>query len=89
MGRLCTVRPLAQFADGHTDLYYLGYENTHATFDKATPELSTGNELRNSLGTRCNRGHPMPWEYDVEAIWQFGRFGGGTIEAGDRLGNSV
>ena len=23
-----------------------------------------------------------PWEYDVEAIWQFGRFGRGSIEAG-------
>ena len=23
----------------------------------------------------------MPWEYDVEAVWQFGRFGRGSIEA--------
>ena len=75
------VRPLAWLPDGHTDLYYLGYVNTDATYDKATPELSTGYELRNSLGTRL-WGHPMPWEYDVEAIWQFGRFGRGNIEAG-------
>ena len=75
------VRPFAWLPDGHTDLYYLGYENTRATFDKATPELSTGYELRNSLGTRL-WGHPMPWEYDIEAIWQFGRFGRGSIEAG-------
>ena len=77
---LYAVRPLAWLPDGHTDLYYLGYENTHATFDKATPELSTGDELRSSLGTRL-WGHPMPWEYDVEAVWQFGRFGRGSIEA--------
>ncbi len=74
------VRPLAWLPDGHTDLYYLGYINAHATFDKATPELSTAYELRNSLGTRL-WGHPMPWEYDVEAVWQFGRFGQGSIEA--------
>jgi hypothetical protein len=74
------VRPLARLPDGHADLYYLGYENTKATFDKATPELSTANELRHSLGMRL-WGHPMPWEYDVEAIWQFGRFGRGSIEA--------
>ncbi len=55
---LYAVRPLPWLPDGHTDLYYLGYENTHATFDKATPELSTGDELRNSLGTRL-WGHPM------------------------------
>lgn len=74
------VHPLKLLPDGHADLYYLGYENTQATFAKATPELSTANELRNSLGTRL-WGQPMPWEYDIEALWQFGRFGRGNLEA--------
>jgi len=74
------VRPLAPLPDGHADLYYLGYENTQATYDKATPALSTAYELRNSLGTRL-WGQPMPWEYNLEALWQFGRFGRGSIEA--------
>ncbi|SIO33619.1 Alginate export [Singulisphaera sp. GP187] len=69
------VRPLKLLPEGHADFYYLGYENKQATFDQ-----STGNELRNSLGTRF-WGLPLPWEYNVEAIWQFGRFGHGNLQA--------
>jgi hypothetical protein len=67
--------------DGHADICDLGYQNTKATYDKVALALSTGNELRNSLGTRV-WGQPLPWEYDVEALWQFGQFGRGNIEAG-------
>jgi hypothetical protein len=74
------VRPLRLLPDGHADLYYLGYENESATYDKVPPAPSTAYELRQSLGTRL-WGQPMPWEYDVEAIWQFGKFGGGNIDA--------
>ncbi len=74
------VHPLTLLPDGHADLYYLGYENTSATYDKVPPAPSTANETRNSLGTRL-WGQPMPWEYNVEAIWQFGQFGHGNIEA--------
>ena len=74
------VHPLRLLPDGHADLYYLGYENKSATYDKVPPAPRTAYELRNSLGTRL-WGQPMPWEYDVEAIWQFGEFGRGNIEA--------
>ena len=69
------VRPLAVLPDGHTDLYYLGYENGLAAYDQGT-----GRELRHSLGTRI-WGRPMPWEYNGEYVWQFGRFGHGDIDA--------
>jgi len=69
------VRPLAMLPDGHADLYYLGFENILAAYDQAT-----GQELRHSLGTRI-WGRPMPWEYNGEYVWQFGRFGRGDIEA--------
>jgi hypothetical protein len=70
-----TVHPFNLLPDGHADLYYLGYENKNGIFDQGTAY-----ELRNSLGTRL-WGHPLPWEYDIEAVWQFGRFGSGNIEA--------
>lgn len=69
------VRPLAALPDGHTDLYYLGYQNDLAVYSQ-----SAGRELRHSLGTRI-WGRPMPWEYNGEYVWQFGRFGGGDIGA--------
>jgi hypothetical protein len=74
------VHPLRRLPDGHADLYYLGYENTSATYDKVSPSLSTGDEVRHSLGTRL-WGQPLPWEYNFEAISQFGQFGRGNIEA--------
>lgn len=40
----------------------------------------TAHEVRHTLGTRL-WGQPLPWEYNVELIWQFGRFGAGNIEA--------
>jgi hypothetical protein len=69
------VHPFAPLPHGHTDLYYLGYENRMAGFDQGTAY-----ELRHSLGIRL-WGQPLPWEYDVESIWQFGTFGSGTIRA--------
>jgi hypothetical protein len=69
------VRPLAVLPDGHTDLYYLGYQARRAAYDQGT-----GNELRHSFGARI-WGRPMPWEYNLEYVWQTGRFGRGDIEA--------
>ncbi|MCW5606866.1 MAG: alginate export family protein, partial [Nitrosomonas sp.] len=40
----------------------------------------TAHEVRHTLGTRL-WGQPLPWEYNVELIWQFGRFGSGNIDA--------
>jgi len=69
------VHPFALLPHGHTDLYYLGYENHMAQFDQGMAY-----ELRHSLGMRL-WGQPLPWEYDVELIWQFGAFGSGAIQA--------
>lgn len=72
---LYAVRPLAVLPDGHTDLYYLGFQNNQAAYNQGK-----GQELRHSLGVRI-WGRPMPWEYNCEYVWQFGRFGRGAIEA--------
>jgi hypothetical protein len=70
-----SVAPLAAIPGGHADLYYLGLENKEGTFFQGTAY-----ELRHTLGTRI-WGKPMPWEYNVELIWQFGTFGTGNIQA--------
>lgn len=69
------VTPLSVLPDGHADLYYLGYENQQGVFQQGT-----GYEMRHSIGTRL-WGSPTPWDYDVEAIVQFGRFRSGNILA--------
>jgi hypothetical protein len=69
------VHPLGLLPDGHTDLYYLGFENANAHFNQLS-----GYELRHTLGTRL-WGAPMPWEYNVELMYQFGKFGAGQIQA--------
>lgn len=72
---LYAVGPLTLLPDGHTDLYYIGYENQQGRFDQGMAY-----ELRHSLGMRL-WGHPLPWEYNLEFIGQFGTFGSGTIQA--------
>jgi Alginate export len=69
------VHPLPLLPQGNVDLYYLGFENKDAVYVQGT-----GYELRHSLGTRL-WGKPLPWEYNVEYLWQFGTFGPGNIEA--------
>jgi hypothetical protein len=69
------VRPIEDGTQANVDLYYLGYQNQHANFDQ-TP----GAELRHSVGTRL-WGRPMPWEYNLEYVYQFGTFAGGAISA--------
>lgn len=69
------VTPLEYLPGGHADLYYLGYENQLGFFDQGT-----GYEMRHSFGIRI-WGRPTAWDYDVEAIYQCGRFNGGNINA--------
>jgi hypothetical protein len=69
------VHPLPLLPEGHIDLYYLGYENKDAVYVQGP-----GHELRHTLGTRL-WGSPLPWEYNLEYDWQFGRFGSGSIQA--------
>ena len=69
------VHPLPLLPQGNVDLYYLGFENKQAVYVQGR-----GDELRHSLGVRL-WGKPMPWEYNLEYVWQFGTFGTGNIEA--------
>ena len=57
------------------DLYYLGYENTRAAFAG-----SVGQENRQSIGLRLF-GTAAGWDWDWEALWQFGSFANRQIQA--------
>lgn len=65
----------AYLTRGGLDLYYLGYRNRQARFGG-----ETARELRHSLGARLS-GSREGWHYNLEAIYQFGRFGAQTISA--------
>jgi Alginate export len=72
-----STRPLR--AGVSVDLYYLGIARKQATYNRGT-----ANELRHSLGARLWR--PIPkkergWDFDYEAVWQFGSFGSANIRA--------
>jgi hypothetical protein len=72
---LYAVHPLPLLPQGNVDLYYLGFEDKDAVYVQGP-----GYELRHTVGTRL-WGKPLPWEYNLEYDWQFGRFGPGNIEA--------
>ncbi len=57
------------------DIYYLGYRNRDARFGGVA-----GRELRHSLGLRSH-GTAGDWHWNVEGVFQFGRFAGQTIRA--------
>jgi hypothetical protein len=57
------------------DLYYLGRLRDSATF-----EQGTARELRHTFGGRV-WGAPGGWDYNLEAAYQTGTFGQGTIAA--------
>lgn len=66
----------ALFAPGRgVDVYYLGYDNARAAFAG-----SVGRESRQSIGTRVF-GVVSGWDWDWEALWQFGTFAGRQIIA--------
>ena len=61
------------------ELYYLGLDRKEAAFQRGTAQ-----EVRHSLGGRISR--PIAtersgWDFDDEALWQFGTFGSANIEA--------
>lgn len=53
---------------GNIDLYYFGFLTRTAIFDEGI-----GREMRHSTGARLWR-NDAKWKYDVEAVWQFGKF---------------
>jgi hypothetical protein len=57
------------------DVYYLGFENAQAAFAG-----SAGRETRQSIGTRFFGG-AVGFDWDWEALWQFGAFAGRQIRA--------
>src|SRR5208282_1279266 len=61
------------------DAYYLGLDRKQATFERGT-----AHELRHTLGGRLWRpiaSERPAWDFDYEALWQFGSFGSGSIRA--------
>jgi hypothetical protein len=74
---LYTNRPLPDKTS--LDLYYLGLGRKEATFERGTAQ-----EVRHSLGVRISRAVATDkpgWDFDDEAIWQFGTFGSANIRA--------
>jgi hypothetical protein len=69
------THPLHQTLRKGLDFYYLGSDLKHAAFNQGA-----GHEKRHTLGARI-WGERGPWAYDAEAMYQFGSFGVGTINA--------
>jgi hypothetical protein len=71
------VRPLTQNVT--LDAYYLGLDRKAAEFNRGG-----GHERRHSVGARVSRpvAQTTPgWDFDYEALWQFGSFGSANIRA--------
>ena len=58
------------------DAYYLGFRRQDAKFDTGI----IAHELRHSLGIRL-WGRAVDWDYNLEALYQFGKFGQSEIQA--------
>jgi hypothetical protein len=61
------------------DVYYLGLDRKTAVFNRGA-----AHEVRQSIGVRFS--HPVAqtkpgWDFDDEALWQFGSFGSANIRA--------
>ena len=71
------TRPVTKLVSA--DAYYLGLDRQSATFNRGT-----AHELRHTLGIRLWRPIGLKekrWDFDDEAVWQFGSFGTGGIKA--------
>ena len=61
------------------EMYYLGLDRKQATFERGTAQ-----EMRHTLGARFSRAIATDrptWDFDYEALWQFGTFGSDNIRA--------
>src|SRR6201987_3486282 len=71
------VRPLTKTLT--LDPFYLGLDRKAAVFNRGV-----GQEVRHTIGARLSRpvAQTRPgWDFDYEALWQFGSFGSGNIRA--------
>jgi Alginate export len=71
------VRPVTKTVA--LDSYYLGLDRKTAAFNRGF-----GHEVRHSIGARLSRAIAQTkpgWDFDYEALWQFGRFGTANIRA--------
>lgn len=59
----------------NVDLYYFGLHNKKATFDDGT-----GKEIRHTAGSRIWNTQ-NDWRYDIEGLYQFGKFASKNISA--------
>ncbi|WP_349606767.1 MULTISPECIES: alginate export family protein [Cupriavidus] len=66
---LYSTFPKTFIANSGVDLYYLGFENSRALYS-----VGTGVERRHSVGGRVFGSHGR-WDWDWEALAQFGSFG--------------
>jgi hypothetical protein len=69
------VRPLSILPHGKVDLYYLGVDRKNARFARGIAD-----EVRHSAGTRVS-GQSAAWDYNYEAVLQWGSFGSDNIRA--------
>lgn len=69
------VMPFTLLPNGNIDLYYIGLFRRTAGFDQGAAR-----ETRHSVGTRLWRTEP-PLDYNFEALYQWGSFGNGDIQA--------
>ncbi|MEK9280939.1 MULTISPECIES: alginate export family protein [unclassified Bradyrhizobium] len=72
---LYTTVPKGVIPNSGLDLYYLGFENRNALFS-----AGAGVEQRHAIGARVFGG-AAPWDWDWEALGQFGSFGQQEIRA--------
>ena len=79
------TRPVGLGQKATFDLYYLGLDRKRARFDQGAAR-----EIRHTVGARLTntvpqggRSETSAFDYDVEFIGQFGRFGRGNIRAFD------
>ncbi len=71
------VRPVTKTIT--LNIYYLGLDRKEAAFNRGV-----GHEVRHSIGARFSRppAESKPsWDFDYEALWQFGTFGSANISA--------
>lgn len=67
--------PMDLFEHAGIDLYYMGLDRKVARY-----EQGTASEFRETVGARLWRRAP-PWDYNLEVVFQWGRFGLGPIRA--------